>query len=300
NCWCGSVISIPEMLDWDLVSGFSFTRGKPNIKPTIESDDYFVNLDKVNLTVDSLKRDRLFVFDSTEEDTEYKLYDCLYFEIKESEKTYILFSGVWYEIAESFVGTIDKILSNIQITSLSFPKVYTWEETTTKGKVVEKIETEGDYNDRAAIEKGYYVLDKKLVKSDRTTTSIELCDLLTKDRQFVHVKHRKGGSAGVSHLFAQGNVAAEIMLGDRKFRKAARSVIRNKVSPEIIDTVPLERLDSSKVEVVFLILGEDSNDLKGNLPFFSKVNLTKAYENLSQKGFKVTIAGVGKVAKPTP
>ncbi|MEZ8149850.1 TIGR04141 family sporadically distributed protein [Vibrio splendidus] len=293
------VISIPEMLDWDLVSGFSFTRGKPNIKPTIESDDYFVNLDKVNLTVDSLKRDRLFVFDSTEEDTEYKLYDCLYFEIKESEKTYILFSGVWYEIAESFVGTIDKILSNIQITSLSFPKVYTWEETTTKGKVVEKIETEGDYNDRAAIEKGYYVLDKKLVKSDRTTTSIELCDLLTKDRQFVHVKHRKGGSAGLSHLFAQGNVAAEIMLGDRKFRKAARSVIRNKVSPKIIDTVPLERLDSSKVEVVFLILGEDSNDLKGNLPFFSKVNLTKAYENLSQKGFKVTIAGVGKVAKPT-
>lgn len=294
------VISIPEMLDWDTITGFSFTRTKRNIKPTIDSSDYYSSLDKDNLSIDSLKRDRLFVFDSSDEDPEYKLYDCLYFEIKGSEKTYILFSGTWYEIADSFVETIKKLLAEIDITSLEFPEVYTWQETSGKGKVVEKIETEGDYNERAALEKNYYVLDKKLVKSSRTTTSIELCDLLTKDQQFIHVKHRKGGSAGLSHLFAQGNVAAEIMLGDRKFRVAARSVIRNKVSKDIVETVPLEKLDSTKVEIVFLILGENSSTLKGNLPFFSKVNLTKAYENLSQKGFKVTIGGVDKVVKPMP
>lgn len=88
------VISIPQMLEWDLVSGFSFTRSKANVKPTIESSDYFTNLDVVNLSIDSLKRDRLFVFDSKEEDTEYKVYDCIYFEIKESKRTCILFSGV--------------------------------------------------------------------------------------------------------------------------------------------------------------------------------------------------------------
>jgi len=298
------VISIPEMLDWDVVTGFSFTRSKTNVKPTIDSDDYYSNLDKNNLSIDSLKRDRLFVFDSNEDDTEYKLYDCFYFEIKISGKTYILFSGIWYEIADSFVDTIDKILAEVKVASLDFPEVYIWEETATKGKskgkVVEKIETEGDYNERAAKEKGYHVLDKKLVKSGRTTTAIELCDLLTKDSQFIHVKHRKGGSAGLSHLFAQGNVAAEIMLGDRKFRIAARAVIRNKVSKDIVETVPLDKMDSTQVEVVFLILGEGSSSLKKNLPFFSKVNLTKTYENLSQKGFKVTIAGVDKIAKPTP
>ncbi|MEF1221212.1 TIGR04141 family sporadically distributed protein, partial [Photobacterium damselae] len=118
-------------------------------------------------------------FDLKEEDTEYKVYDCIYFEIKESKKTYILFSGLWYEIADNFVDTIDKTLAKIKITSLDFPKIYTWEEIPTtgkkKGQVVEKIETEGDYNERAAREKGYFVLDKKLVKSGRTTTSIELC-----------------------------------------------------------------------------------------------------------------------------
>ncbi|MBF4376786.1 TIGR04141 family sporadically distributed protein, partial [Vibrio anguillarum] len=77
------VISIPEMLDWDLISGFSFTRSKANVKPTIESGDYFANLDIGNLSIDSLKRDRLYVFDSKEEDTEYKVYDCVYFEIKD-------------------------------------------------------------------------------------------------------------------------------------------------------------------------------------------------------------------------
>jgi uncharacterized protein (TIGR04141 family) len=60
------------------------------------------------------------------------------------------------------------------------------------------------YNERAAFAHGYYLLDKKLVKSTRTTTAIELCDLLTSNREFVHVKHRKGGSAGLSHLFSQG------------------------------------------------------------------------------------------------
>lgn len=90
------------------------------------------------------------------------------------------------------------------------------------------------------------------------------------------------------------------MLGDKEFRKAARSVIRKKISPVIIETVPLEKLDSSKIEIVFLILGEDSSVIKESLPFFSKVNLTKTYENLTQKGFKVTIAGVDKEAKPAP
>ncbi|WP_218565659.1 TIGR04141 family sporadically distributed protein [Shewanella baltica] len=297
------VISIPEMLNWDEITGFSFTRSKLNVKPTIESDDYYSNLDKDSLSIDSLKRDRLFVFHTTEEDIEYKLYDCFYFEIKKSGKTYILFSGVWYEIADSFVDTIDKLLAEVKVATLDFPEVYIWEELATKGrnkgKVVEKIEAEGDYNIRAAKEKGYHVLDKKLVKSDKTTTAIELCDLLTKDSQFIHVKHRKGGSAGLSHLFAQGNIAAEIMLGDRKFRIAARTVIRNQVSKDIVETVPLDKVDSTKIEIVFLILGEESSSLKNNLPFFSKVNLTKTYENLSQKGFKVTVAGVDKIIKPT-
>lgn len=290
------IISMPEMMDWDQVFGFSFTRSKSNIKPIIDSYEYYSNLDHLTLSVDTLKRDKLFVFDEKLENTEFKVYDCMYFEIKEGNKTYILFSGDWYEIENSFIKMINNILSKIKISNLPFPEVFTWTETDSKKRTVEKIESEGDYNIRAAKLNGYYVLDKQLVKSDRTTTPIELCDILTPNNQFIHVKHRKGGSAGLSHLFAQGNVSAEIMLGDRNFRKQARKVIR-KVSSTIVDTVPLDNIKSSNIEIIFLVLGESSSTLKDNLPFFSKVNLTKTYENLSQRGFQVSIAGVGKKVK---
>ncbi len=137
------------------------------------------------------------------------------------------------EIDKSFMNGVDSTLAMVALSDLEFPGVYVWEEG---GKA--KIETEGDYNERAAVEQGFFLLDKKLVKCTQTTSPIELCDLLTQDKQLVHVKHRKGGSAGLSHLFSQGSVSAEVMLGDKGFRKKARTVLR-RVNPRARDLVPL-------------------------------------------------------------
>lgn len=289
-------ITIPEVVKWDEIWGFSFTRCKSNIKPTIDPAIYLDNVDTATVNVDSLKRDKLFVFDVEENEFEHKIYKSIYFEHKEGTKTYILFSGIWYEIDNVFIDRIDQILATIGTSSLPFPTVYTWEETK-DGETKEKIESEGDYNKRTSDSHGYHLLDKRLVKSNRTTTSIELCDLLTNDKEFIHVKHRKGGSAGLSHLFAQGHIAAEVMLGDRDFRKQARKELR-KVKANLQNSISLDGFRSEDIEIVYLILGEDSSSLKKNLPFFSKVNLSKAYENLTQRGFKVSVAGVAKVPKP--
>ncbi|HFG1874517.1 TPA: TIGR04141 family sporadically distributed protein [Vibrio cholerae] len=289
-------ITIPELADWDSIWGFSFTRSKNAIKPTIDTNDYYANLDTVAVSVDSIKRDRLFVYDVHENETEYQIYKSIYFEHKISNKVYVLFAGAWYEIATDFMTRINTTLSQIPISNLTFPEVYTWSEVV-DGKTKDKIETEGDYNERAANTHSYHLLDKKLIKSNRTTTAIELCDLMTENKQYIHVKHRKGGSAGLSHLFAQGSVSAEILLGDKEFRKATRRVLK-RVCNGLQNTVPLDNFKSDGVEVVFLILGEDSSTLKDNLPFFSKVNLSKAFESLSQRGFEVKIAGVGTVPKP--
>ncbi|QSR46483.1 TIGR04141 family sporadically distributed protein [Aeromonas veronii] len=289
-------ITIPEIVQWDSIYGFSFTRTKSSIKPTIEPKEYLDNIDVATISVDSIKRDRLFVYDVHENESEHQIYKCIYFEHKETDKTYILFSGLWYEIDNSFVARVDSTLGKINVSSLAFPRVYVWDEVK-DGKTKSKIESEGDYNERASTSHSYHLLDKKLIKSNRTTTPIELCDLMTDNKQFIHVKHRKGGSAGLSHLFAQGSVSAEILLGDKEFRKKARTVLR-RVSSGLQDSVPLDSFKSDGVEVVFLILGEHSASLKSNLPFFSKVNLSKAFENLSQRGFEVSIAGVGTEPKP--
>lgn len=289
-------ITIPELAEWDSIWGFSFTRSKMNINPTIDINDYYLNLDVTAVNIDSIKRDRLFVYDVHENETEHQIYKCVYFEHKIGDKVYVLFSGSWYEIDNNFMSRINAVLSQIPISTLVFPNVYTWTEVV-DGKNKDKIETEGDYNERAAREFSYYLLDKKLIKSNRTTTSIELCDLMTANKQYIHVKHRKGGSAGLSHLFAQGSVSAEILLGDKEFRKATRKVLK-RVNDGLQDTVPLDKFKNEGVEVVFLILGEGSSTLKDNLPFFSKVNLSKAYENLSQRGFTVQVAGADKMPRP--
>jgi len=291
----GIMVTLPEIGAWDTILGFSFTRNKDGVRPVIQSADYIDTIpDLANLTVEGLKRDRLFVHDVDGNITEHSVYRCIYFEIVDGDKTKIIFDGKWYEVDATFISRITKTLDLVQTSTLAFPAVEVWDEG---GK--SKIESEGDYNTRAAAAYGYFLLDKKLVKTDRTTSSIELCDLMTPAKQLVHVKHRKGGSAGLSHLFAQGGVAAEIMLGDKAFRKKARTVLRG-VDPAAGDLVPLDTLRSADYEIVFLILGEGSATLKQNLPFFSKVNLSKAFENLTQRGFRVSIAGAPTTPRLIP
>lgn len=291
----GIMVTLPEIGAWDTILGFSFTRNKDGVRPVIHSTDYIDTIpDLARLSIEGLKRDRLFVHDVDGDITEHPVYRCLYFEILDGDKTKIIFDGKWYEVDATFIGRIAETLDLVQISALEFPGVEVWDEG---GKL--KIESEGDYNTRAAAEHGYFLMDKKLVKTDRATSSIELCDLLTPAKQFVHVKHRKGGSAGLSHLFAQGGVAAEIMLGDKAFRKKARTVLRQ-VNPAAGNLVPLDTLRSADYEIVFLILGEGSATLKQNLPFFSKVNLSKAFENLTQRGFRVSIAGAPTTPRVVP
>ncbi|MCE4548049.1 MULTISPECIES: TIGR04141 family sporadically distributed protein [unclassified Caballeronia] len=291
----GIMVTLPEIGAWDTILGFSFTRNKDGVRPVIDSADYIDTIpDLARLTIEALKRDRLFVHDVDGDIDEHSVYRCIYFEIVDGDKTKIIFDGKWYEVDTAFIGRIAATLNLIQTSTLAFPEVEVWDDG---GK--SKIESEGDYNIRAAVAHGYFLLDKKLVKTDRTTSPIELCDLLTPAKQLVHVKHRKGGSAGLSHLFAQGGVAAEIMLGDKAFRKKARTVLRG-VDLAARDLVPLDNLRSADYEIVFLILGEDSATLKENLPFFSKVNLSKAFENLTQRGFRVSIAGAPTTPRLAP
>lgn len=208
------MITIPEIVQWDTIYGFSFTRTKTKIQPIKDTQEYLNGIDPTSVNIESIKRDRLFVFDLNKDESDYHIYKCIYFEYKKGDRTYIIFSGHLYEIDNTFINRINLILNEIKISDVIFPSINVWE----KDKRLE-IESEGDYNKRISSLLNYHLLDKKLVKSNRTTTSIELCDLLTIKKQFIHVKHKKGGSSGLSHLFAQGSVSAEILLGDKEFKK---------------------------------------------------------------------------------
>jgi uncharacterized protein (TIGR04141 family) len=85
-------------------------------------------------------------------------------------------------------------------------------------KFLDVQEKEGPYNERLSKAlQGAILLDKRTVSRSQAT-AIEICDVVTKTKQLVHVK-RGTSSSSLSHLFAQGVVSAELLHMDSDFRK---------------------------------------------------------------------------------
>lgn len=282
-------IVVPEIMNEEDIEYFSFTRNKQSIAYNIDKALYFNSIEYSNFDIDKLKRDKLFAFNNQgSEAKSYSMYKCLSLEVNYNNKNYMLFLGQWFEIEKKFFDYVERELKTIPVHSKTFPDL---ERVIDKATNKEKLESEGDYNLRISNTQGYILLDKKLVKSSRATTSIELCDLAdVSNKTLIHAKHRKGGSSGLSHLFSQANVASELILRDAEFRKAARRVLKKHCGTRNVDLIPLNNFKSSDYEVVLLILGCDNATFLTDLPFFSKVNLINAHSNLKQRGFRVSVA----------
>lgn len=283
-------LTLPHIVDWDRLAGFSFTNAKTKVKPILAAADYFAANPAVGHTLTKLKSNKVFCFDVDDNESNYPVYSCIYFECVYNGKLYILFSRDWFSVDQEFMSSIDAALKDVPLSTLSFPPVEIKSKAGGKGvkstKTKATVEAEGEYNERVSSACGYHLMDKKLVKPRTGASAIELCDLLTNGLQFIHAKHRKGGSAGLSHLFAQGRIAAELLLSDQEFRKSAKSKLPH-ASRHLIDAV---KFDSSKCEIIFLVLGDVPAQVKANLPFFSKVNLWLTYQNLVQRNFRVSLA----------
>lgn len=281
-------LTLPEIGEWDKISGFSYTNAKTDVKSVISAVDYFAVNPPKGHTLEKLKSNRVFCYDVNNNENNYSVYSCLYFEVLYNKKIYILFSNSWFCIDVNFLNSIDQSLKTVPVSTISFPDVLKYSVPVTKtNKSGIALENEGDYNSRVSGSAGYHLLDKQLVKPRVGASSIEVCDLLSNSNEFIHAKHRKGGSSGISHLFAQGRIAAELLLSDQEFRKGARAKLKG-VSKDLI---PLAKFDPAISEIIFLVLGDKSSDVKENLPFFSKINLWITYLSLTQRNFKVSIAG---------
>lgn len=283
-------IVIPEVFDEAEIDSFTFTRSKSSPSHYIDKDIYFNGLDIASIDIEKIKRDKLFTYDSQGSEVKsFSIYKCLNYEKTINKKNYILFLGHWFEVDKEFVDDIETDLKAIPIHKDSFPKVIKSKDPKTNK---DKFETEGDYNERISKSKGYILLDKKLVKSRKTTTAIELCDLADLNNKIlIHTKQRNGGSSGLSHLFSQANVAAELMLSDQEFRKSARDVLEKNFGAKAMDLIPIDNIKSSEYEIVLLMLGANSKTVLKDLPFFSKVNLINTFSSLRQRGYKVSVAG---------
>lgn len=267
------------LLDWENIEGFFLTgTGKKEKEFSIEIDSnaYFSKIkSKTKLPrsfVSFLKRHKLVTKykDRDEERTVGSLYSSLVFELEYKNEKYILCYGSWYNVDNDFYSSIKTEINDIAETSLqNIPAAL-------------KGENEGEYNIRfSKSHEGYYLLDKKLYYPDGYgRSSVEVADIVTENKQLVHVK--KGGSSSkLSHLFAQGAVSATILAQDEEMK----NFINDKCEKDIIDL----STPNNEFEIIFAVIDERVGQSTSNsdiLPFFSMVNLSNTIHQLKSMGFK--------------
>jgi uncharacterized protein (TIGR04141 family) len=272
SVWLGE----PEIVDWETQVGYSFDmRPKTPRHTVLELSDLqaYLAAGKASMTVDVLKSQAVHInnadFQSTKSWTAYR---CLYAEMHVGEGHFILRNATWYRVKDTFVDVIDKYLLSLPNCGFAFP---TYAHS-----------REEDYNEHVSSQDPSFVLmDKKNTPIGGPYDKIEFCDLIKDNTTLIHVKYYRSSST-LSHLFAQGNVAAEAFIRDEDFR--ARLNEKLPAGAKLVDTKI--RPDASTYKVIFAIATKKNLPLE--LPFFSKVTLKNALRTLRALNFEVEIASI--------
>jgi uncharacterized protein (TIGR04141 family) len=288
-------LAIPKILDWEDVHhleaswlpGQEFEEVKLDQLVTyLEAEDSLQDL-----TGDHLKRKyRLFALDDNGESLGGgPLFKCLAGEIKHNGNSYILSEGEFFEVEQDFMKALDKDIDGIAESTANLPS--------SPGDP-----PEGEYNEAAANHSDtHLLLDKKTVTISSRTSPIEICDVLTADKQMIHVK-RKLRSSSLSHLFSQGFVSGDLLMTSENYRRACVEKIDAAAEErkpgddtyrDQFDFIKTIGVIPSDIEVVYAIVAKwKGRDLTEALPFFSKVNLRRFSRDLRRIGYRVTYSRV--------
>lgn len=271
-------MAIPEIVDWDKVSGFKYSiSSRTAILNDIDLDSYLAYVKHPDgLDIDTLQRHRAYCISSLSDTPmeNWPIYKCIYCEIDFRGKTYLLNNGRWYEVAQGYLTFVNNQLRRIASSvKLRLP------DYNDKNEML--------YNRRVAKSNRrlYALMDRKNISYGGGRSTIEFCDLYTTTKVIAHVK-RYGGSSVLSHLFAQGLVSGTLFLDDIKFRKN----LNNRLPTSHQFGNPAKRPISANYEVAFCIVSDNQGEL--TLPFFSKVSLMSVYRQLRNYGYKVTCSKI--------
>jgi uncharacterized protein (TIGR04141 family) len=279
----------PEILDPQRLAGFDYsTRREGGLDTDPRISVYLRTLPGSEaISLRRLKSDRIEAYESEGEQLlgTWSVYRCLVYETyrEQSERAlFVLTGGDWYRVSTPFEQETVNFVNGLPALELELPdaSVGTDEKT---------------YNEEAATATGCLCLDRRLVRVEGRTP-IELCDLLSRQRQLVHVK-RRGSSSTLSHLFSQGAVSAQLLLSDEAFRRAAHELV-NEVDESFADAVPEDPPRASDYEVGYVVITRATPQHQHplTLPFFSLVNLSMTAKQLQVFGFKVAVRRVNEPA----
>ncbi|MEV6487125.1 DUF6119 family protein [Actinoplanes sp. NPDC051633] len=231
------------------------------------------------LTTAMLSRVRLVAVSTTGNDQiNEPLRRWIVHETTDGQATWLLTLGRWFQVKQTRIDRIEKQIRQIPVDrGLGLiPWQRSWSEK--------------HYNTEAAKALGNAVcMDTKLGRSALGRTFVEHCDILLRDRTFIHVK-RADSSQSLSHLFTQG-AASTLLLVDRD-EAFIRDLCRHldKLSPgHPAATNPWPS------KVIYAIATPPRHQLPQGLFTIAKVALISQYRTIRRLQVPVAIAQVDLV-----
>lgn len=235
----------------------------------------------------AVERFRLIALDGGGEEVDRWTYlECLHYETRHDGAVYVLDSGDWYRIELGLVAEVDKAIAGLKESGLKLPSAG-------------RRQKERAYNEMAAERRDLALVDRKLVYL-QGRSSVEPCDLLSGNRHLVHVKPCKGGSAPLSHLFAQATVSAECLLGEPAFREKFQARLQREAptfAPQLDE--PIRAREFCVVLALITDHARTGTPVRG-LPFFSRLTLRIAVQRLRNMGFKVYVDEITRTLSVPP
>lgn len=245
--------------------------------------EVFAALDQLKLPQDIAHRVRISAYDDNgvTVDKQHELYDYIQVEVPRSDGRYVLTAGRWFRVSNDYVEDIHRRVAIIEDRTdvLNLP---TW-----KKKELSEDESdhtaEGSYNKIVAKRPECALLDKKNFYIGGPSQKVEICDVLTVQKELICVKIASSSST-LSHLFSQGSVSASLMHIPDYQARVLDHLAELDPDPEFG-----ERGDWT---FVYAIATEKDGPLSQNLFFFSQVNLVNHYDLIDGRGYNVALAKI--------
>lgn len=269
---------VPEIMDWVNLKGFGYSTA-PNQEPESEiRAPHFLDTLPVAtpLSIEKLKREHVlqFALDTDAPVRRWPVFKCLHAELEVDANTYLLSEGKWFRIARQYYQSVVDFFKSLDPLELDLP-TYTPAD-----------DGEAAYTRRASESRPerFALMDKNFTHHSIAGT-IEFCDLFSSEKQIIHVK-RYGGSSRLSHLFAQGIVSGKVFHHQADFRADVNAKL-----PEAFRLPdPSQKPEFQEYQVVFAIVSDSSKPF--DIPFFSKITLRSALEELNRLGYRTAIARI--------
>ncbi|MDR2380296.1 MAG: TIGR04141 family sporadically distributed protein [Bifidobacteriaceae bacterium] len=290
-------LAVPDVIDWEDVDAFRIAGTRGCEYPDLDLDEYLANLGSggAAIRLEDLKHRRVSVryTRSGVFTSKWKLYQCLVSEQRINGQLHVLMENRWFAVSDSLVETVDTYYDRLPPAAAGLIPSF-------------QAEKEADYNQRLAVSDPSQLLhlDTKITRPGGASSGIELCDIMTVDGEFLHVK-RKSRSSTLSHLFAQGSVSAETLISDGEFRDKIRTEIASRVAEDQqarwLALVPGsgESVNKGAYTVSYAVIAPASTGQPW-LPFFSKLNLRQHGSHLERLGMKVSVSRIDVETRPAP